>query len=748
MTNTELPKQYDPTESEKDIYRRWDESGFFNPDNLPLRQIQGKPEGEPYTIIMPPPNANAPLHIGHAMFLTIEDIVIRYQRMRGRKTLWLPGTDHAGFETQVVFEKKLQKEGRSRFTMERDELYQEIWDFVQENKHLSEEGIKALGCSCDWSRNMFTLDERIVKIVYETFKNMHSDGLIYRGERISNWCTKHQTGLSNLECEYRERTDPLYYIKYGPLELATVRPETKFGDTGVAVNPNDERYRQYIGKDIEIETLLGPRTIKVIADDAVDPDFGTGVVKVTPAHDAVDFEIWERHKDEIPGPHPVIDKRGKLNEKTGPYEGMKVAEAREQIVKDMQAKGLITRVEENFKHNVAVCYKCDSVIEPLIVPQWYVSMTKALSDGRPSLRDMAVNAVTNGEVAFVSKRFENLFMRWMENIRDWPISRQITWGIPIPAWFHDPVCIPRKGHAADVNKCETVIISETEPSCAYCDASFTRDPDTFDTWFSSGQWPYATLMALGENDYKTYFPTQLMESGWDIIFFWVARMIMLSYYRTGQRPFEKVYLHGLVRDAKGQKISKSKGNVISPQEMIDQYGTDAVRVALIFSTSAGNDIPLAEDKIRGMKHFANKLWNIARYILMSVDEKDLENVVRPEPGTDADEEILGKLDVMVRAVTDGIESFALHEAVQAAYQFTWHELADRYIETSKEQLQDPDMAGTTRQVLASCLVTVLKTLHPFAPFVTEKIWEEMYGTNKDSLLMVQQWPHVNDAGVT
>jgi valyl-tRNA synthetase len=329
--------------------------------------------------------------------------------------------------------------------MKRDEFYKEAWDFVQENKHLSEEGIRELGCSCDWSRNIFTLDERIVKIVYETFEKMHKDDLIYRGDRISNWCTKHQTVLSELECNYEERSDSLYYMKYGPLELATVRPETKFGDTGVAVNPNDKRYTQYVGKEIEIETLLGTRKIKVIADEAVDPEFGTGVVKVTPAHDAADFDIWERHKDEIPGPNPVIDKHGRMNDKAGPYAGMKVAEAREKIVQDMQAKGLITKIEPNYIHNVSVCYKCGTVIEPLIVPQWYVAMTKSLPDGRPSLRDMAVDAVKSGEVSFVSKRFENQFMRWMENIRDWPISRQIWWGIPIPAWYHELKCIPRPG---------------------------------------------------------------------------------------------------------------------------------------------------------------------------------------------------------------------------------------------------------------------------------------------------------------
>ena len=715
MSSNELPKTYDPRATEDAIYRRWMDSGYFNPDNLPGN-------GAPYTIIMPPPNANAPLHIGHVMFLTVEDVLVRYHRMLGRKTLWLPGTDHAGFETQVVFEKHLEKEGRSRFTMQREEFYKEIMDFVQTNKHVSEEGIREVGSSCDWSRNMFTLDPRIVSIVYATFAQMHTDGLVYRGERIANWCTKHQTALSDLETNYEERTDPLYYMKYGPFELATVRPETKFGDTGVAVNPNDERYKEYIGKEIEIETLLGPRTIKVIADEAVDPAFGTGVVKVTPAHDAVDFEMWSRHKDEIPGPVTVIDKNGRLNDKAGPYAGLKVKEARERIVADMLTKGLITKTDPTYKHNVAVCYKCGTVIEPLILPQWYVSMTKALPDGRPSLRDMAVGAVTSGDVRFVSKKFEHLFMRWMENLRDWPISRQLWWGIPIPAWYRN----------------NEIRISEETPA----GDGWIRDQDTFDTWFSSGQWPYATLQALGKKDFATYFPTQVMGTGWDIIFFWVARMIMFSYYRTGKRPFETVYLHGLVRDAKGQKISKSKGNAINPSDVIKNYGADAVRIALVFSSAAGNDIPLAEDKIRGMKNFANKLWNMARFVLANVSP-DALNGLRPKPTTDADRAILKSLDDTVRTVTKNLDQFELHQAAQTIYQFAWHEFADIYIEASKSQLADASAATGTQHMLAYILTTILKLLHPFTPFVTEELWGRIHGTkDKTSLLMVQPWPVV------
>jgi valyl-tRNA synthetase len=715
----ELPPQYDPAASEKKIYELWEKSGYFNPDNLPDQS------GEPYTIIMPPSNANAAPHVGHALGFTIQDILIRHHRMLGRRTLWLPGTDHAGFETQVVFEKKLEKEGRSRFQMTREEFYKETWDFVQTNKHITEEGVKRLGASCDWSRNIFTLDPRIVNVVYGTFEQMHKDGLIYRGNRICNWCTKHQTGLADLETKHEEREDPLYYIKYGPITLATVRPETKFGDTAIAVHPDDERYKQYIGKEIEIETLLGPAKIKVIADAAVDPAFGTGAVKVTPAHDATDFDIWQRHKDEIPGPIEAIDRRGKLTAITGPYAGMKVAEARAKVVEDMQAKGLIEKIDEKYKHNVQTCYKCNNVIEPLIVPQWYVAMTKPLGDGRPSLRDMAVAAVRNKEVNIVTERFEKLFMHWMENLRDWPISRQIVWGIPIPVKYCPD------GHIV-------VDIKDSTTECPECGSKeLTKDLDTFDTWFSSGQWPFATLQALGEKDFKTFFPTQVMETAWDIIFFWVARMIMMSYYRTGKPPFEKVLLHGLVRAADRQKMSKSKGNVVDPLGVIDTYGTDALRFALIFSTSAGNDIPLAEDKIKGMKHFANKVWNIARFVFTNTEGADKMDDSVPSPQTEADKAILEQLATTTKEVTDALKDLELHRAAQAIYDFVWYKFADIYIEASKGQLKDEALKDSTSKILQHVLVKSLTLLHPFMPFVTEEIYQKI---KPGELLMIKRWP--------
>src|SRR3990167_274871 len=422
-----LFKPYDPKATEERIYKIWEESGFFSPDKLPGERK------EAFTIIMPPPNANGKVHLGHAAFVTPEDVMVRFERMRGKKTLWLPGTDHAGFETQVVFEKELEKKGSSRFKMTREEFYKETWDFVQENKRATEEGLRGLGASCDWSRNIFTLDPRIIKIVYQTFEKMYQDGLIYRGNRICNWCPKHGTGLSDLETAYEERIDPLYYIKYGPFTLATVRPETKFGDTAVAVNPKDRRYKKYIGRDIEVEGLLGKFKMKVIADELVDKDFGTGVIKVTPAHDAVDFEIWQKHKDEIPGPKQVIDQRGKIDLPGTKYHGLKVAEARKVVVEDLRRVGLIEKVDEDYKHNVALCYKCRSVIEPLIIPQWYVAMTKEVNG--QSLRDMGLNAVKKGQVKIIPDRFRKVYEYWMKNIRDWPISRQIWWGIPIPVWY-------------------------------------------------------------------------------------------------------------------------------------------------------------------------------------------------------------------------------------------------------------------------------------------------------------------------
>ena len=693
----ELPKVYDPKKVEEKIYTLWQKSGFFNPDKLPGKRKKS------YTIIMPPPNANGSLHIGHAVFVTIEDIMIRYHRMKGDKTLWLPGADHAGFETQVVFDKKLEKEGRSRFQTPPDQLYKEILEFTLNNKKIMEGQLKKLGASCDWSREKFTLDKNIIKIVYQTFEKLKKDGLIYRGERIVNWCAKHQTSLSDLEVKYEERTDPLYFIRYGPLELATVRLETKFGDTAVAVNPKDKRYQQYIGKEIEIETIIGKAKIKVIADEAVDIDFGTGAVKVTPAHDPVDFEIWQRHKDEIPPPKQVIDKFGRLNELTGPYNGMRVKEARDKIAQDMAGKGLLdqNKTDHNYKHNVGTCYKCGTIIEPMILDnQWFVRMTAKPKTGKLSLRDLAVQAVKKGQIKFIPKRFEKIFFHWMKNLRDWNISRQIIWGIKIP------------------------------------DKDTT---DVFDTWFSSGQWPFATLMTGKPGDFKKFYPTDVMETGWDILFFWVARMIMLGLYVTKKVPFKNVYLHGLVRDKERQKMSKSKGNVIDPLGIIDIYGADALRIALMVGNTPGNDPIIYEEKIRGYRNFMNKIWNASRFVLSNLG--DFNPKIKPKLKT-KDKKTLAELKKFSKEITKSMDSFKFYAAAEKLYHYFWHQFCDKIIEESKPRLQsqDENEKNSCQYLLLEILTVSLKLLHPLIPFITEEIYQKLPIKNKKQCLMIEEWP--------
>ncbi len=838
----ELSPQYNPKQIEDKIYRLWEESSFFNPDKLPKRHKK------PFTIIMPPPNANGSLHIGHALFVTLEDIMIRYQRMQGRKTLWLPGADHAGFETQVVFDKKLEKEGRSRFQIPPEQLYQEILKFTLENKKTMEFQLKKLGASCDWSREKFTLDENIIKVVYRTFEQLKRDGLLYKGKRIVNWCVKHQTSLSDVEIKYEERTDPLYYIKYGPLELATVRLETKFGDTAVAVNPKDKRYQQYIDKEIEIETLVGPRKIKVIADEAVDPQFGTGVVKVTPAHDPVDFEIWQRHINEIPEPKQVIDKFGRLNELTGPYKGMKVQEARIKIAEDMAQKGLLdpAKTDHNYKHNLALCYKCGSIIEPIILDnQWFIKMTEKPKSGGLSLRDLAVKSVKDKKVVFIPKRFEKVFLHWMKNLRDWNISRQIVWGIPIPAWdceiknlpdkkmgFHKSVVpqvfdgkistwrlrnhklkegdvvafensqekelfgfgeiikvikttvgqidlkdkthyktyknrqelikafkrhnpsyqinndTPVFAYTYDFTKigphdggCGKTIISAEKPKeCPNCKSTeLAPDNQVFDTWFSSGQWPFVTLMTTGKNDFKNFYPTDVMETGWDILFFWVARMIMLGLYVTKKTPFKHIYLHGLVRDKERQKMSKSKGNVIDPLGVVDIYGADALRFALVVGNTPGNDPIIYEEKIKGYRNFATKIWNASRFVLMNT--RDYKPDKKPKLST-KDKQILKDFTKTSKEITFLMDSFKFYRASEKIYGYFWHTFCDRIIESQKARLSGSDKKDRRagQYLLLTILSESLKLLHPFMPFITEEIHQILPLKDKEKLLMIEKWP--------
>jgi len=675
-------KPYDPKATEGAMYKKWEESGYFNPDNLPGERT------EPFTIIMPPPNANGSLHAGHALFVTLQDIMTRFARMRGKKTLWLPGADHAGFETQVVYERQLEKEGRSRFQMEPEQLYKEILDFTLANKTFMEGQLRQLGASTDWSRELFTLDPKVVSTVYDTFKKLNDDGLLYRGSRIVNWCPKHQTSLSNLETERITRTDKFYYLKYGPFTIATARPETKFGDKYVVMHPDDKRYAEFQdGQQFELEWINGPIVATVVKDQAIDMELGTGVMTITPWHDQADFEIAERHK--LPY-EQIIDWRGKLLPIAGEFAGLNIKDARAKIVEKLQAKGLVEKIDENYTHEVPVCYKCEREIEPQVKEQWFVKMEP--------LAKRAIEAVKNHDVYVLTENHEKILLHWLENIQDWNISRQIVWGIPIPAWFKDG----------------EVRVGEDSPGDGW-----TKDTDTFDTWFSSGQWPFITLGFPDSKDYKTFYPTDVMETGSDLIFFWVARMIMLGLYRTDQVPFKKVYMHGLVRDAKGKKMSKSKGNVISPLEVSNEYGTDALRMGLIVGNTPGTDLNLDVRKIGAYKKFANKIWNIARFILSG----ERAGTIMPE--------LKDEFDAMAADITQDIEEYRIYMAADKLYHYVWDRFAAEIIEESKGK---PEYSATLYYLLENSL----KLLHPFMPFVTEEIWGSMPGT-KD-VLMVAQWP--------
>lgn len=675
-------KPYNPQATEGPIYKKWEDSGYFNPDNLPQK------DAAPFTIIMPPPNANGSLHAGHALFVTLQDIMVRFARMRGRKALWVPGADHAGFETQVVYEKKLEKEGRSRFEMDPKDLYKEILDFTMSNKSFMEGQLRQLGASCDWSREVFTLDARVIDTVYDTFVQLHKDGLLYRGSRIVNWCPKHQTSLSNLETERKSRTDKFYYFKYGPFTIGTARPETKFGDKYVVMHPDDARYAQYKdGEQLEVEWINGTITATVIKDEAIDPEFGTGVMTITPWHDPIDFEIAKRHN--LPF-EQVIDFRGKLLPIAGEFAGMSIKDARPKIVEKLEAKGLLEKVDEAYVHEVPVCYKCEREIEPQVKEQWFVKMEP--------LAKRAIEAVKSGEVKVLTESHERVLLHWLENIQDWNISRQIVWGIPIPAWFKD-------------GEVRVGIDSPGE--------GWVKDSDTFDTWFSSGQWPFTTLGYPDGKDFKEFYPTDVMETGADILFFWVARMLMLGLYRTGKVPFKYVYLHGLVRDAKGQKMSKSKGNVISPLEVSDQYGTDALRMGLVVGNTPGTDLNLDPKKIEAYKKFANKVWNITRFVLSQ------ERTGEPIPA------LMAEFEAMAADVTKDIEEYRIYMAAEKLYHYLWDRFAAELIEESKGK---PEYGETLYRILEQSL----KLLHPFMPFLTEEIWSAFPG--KDGLLMVEKWP--------
>ena len=689
----DMDKAYDHKKVEEPLYKKWEESGYFKPEI--------NPGGEPYSIILPPPNANAPLHFGHAMYV-VEDILIRYHRMKGYKTLWEPGADHAGFETQFVFEKKLAAEGKSRFDYDRETLYNMILEFVQGNRPVMEAQLRKLGFSLDWSRRKMTIDPEIVAIVYKNFKRLYDEGLIYRAERLVNYCTFDGTSFSDLEVVHEERTSPLYYIKYGPLVLATTRPETKFGDTAVAVNPKDERYKEHVGKEIEIETVLGHSKIKVVADEMVDMEFGTGAVKITPAHDFNDFEVAKRHDLPL---KQVIGFDGKMMDAAGEFAGLYVKQARKAVVEKMQEKGLIEKIDENYQNRVGLCYKCKNVLEPLPKEQWFVKM-------KP-LAQPAIDAVKKGEIKIHPKNFEKLYFQFLENIRDWNISRQVVWGIQIPAWK---------------NK-KTGEWSVTEGDIPQ-GAEWDRDSDTFDTWFSSSQWPFATLMTTGEDDYRAYYPTDVMETGYDILRWWVARMAMMGIYATGKVPFKNVVLHGLVNDPLGKKMSKSKGNVVNPLELVDEYGADAVRFALVYGTALGNDQALSYPKLEAARRFTNKLWNMGRFIVDFKPEGAADEISNHAD----DRAIIEKLNALVQQIDAAFASYRFNDISEALYEFAWHEFADKYVESTKERRME------AQPTLEFVYVNILKLLHPIMPFVTDELFRKV--TNTEKSIMIESWPTI------
>lgn len=844
----ELPKAYNPAEHEEEIYKLWENSGAFSP--------KIDPDKKPFSISMPPPNVTGKLHIGHALFITLQDILTRYHRMKGEPTLWLPGTDHAGIATQGVVEKALAKEGIRRREMGREKFVERVWQWKQQYGGEITRQLRSVGASCDWSRERFTLDEGLSGAVNEAFVRFYDKGLIYQGLRTVNWCPRCHSAIADDEVDYKKEIGKFYWIKYGPFILATARPETKLGDTAVAVHPSDKRYKDMVGKKYMIPGVLGEFEVEVVADNAVDPKFGTGAVKVTPAHSMIDFEISQRHNIPI---KQVIDDNGRMMDNTGKYAGMKTREAREAIVEDMQKMGLIEKIEENYEHNIAVCYRCGAQIEPIPSKQWFVKM-------KP-LAEKAKKAVESGEIEIVPKRFEKVYFHWMDNIRDWCISRQLWWGHRIPVYYRKPEAKVKKTKVWDLkifgedifeglrNGTKTIELRAGRPETdekfwgnfkpgdriKFCLADesndqvimgvesvekvvkkvvhfnnfedlfavynpkddypgkssnqliewwmkrfkervvkygiwvieleelnngeeiyvgttapdgegWVQDEDVLDTWFSSGLWPFSTLGWPDENaeDYKYFYPTTVMETGYDILFFWVARMIMMGLELTGKAPFKTVYLHGLVRDEHNRKFSKSLGNGIDPIDMSNKFGTDALRMSLVVGATAGSDIGIGESKIKGYRNFSNKLWNIARFVLTNLEISKIHQTnlkqISNYKFTKQDEKDLKKLEEITKKTTEYLDNFQFSRAGELLYDYTWHEFADKIIEQTKSRLQSED-SEDARAVLFKLLIilqSVLKLLHPFVPFVTETIWQKFPENLKDSKLLISGgWPRKN-----
>ena len=698
---SEIPKAYEPDKVEQKWYRFWVERGYFTP-----KIDRNK---KPFVIIMPPPNVTGELHLGHALTATLEDIMVRWHRMKGEPTLWLPGVDHAGIATQVVVEQKLAKEGTDRYTLGREKFIKEVWEWVSQSRQSITYQHQRLGASCDWTRERFTLDEGPSLAVRTAFVRLYNKGLIYRGERIINWCPRCQTALSDLEVQHKDITGSLYYLRYplaegdGFVTVATTRPETYLGDTAVAVNPGDKRFEGLIGKKVVLPVI--GRAIPIIADSAVDPEFGTGAVKITPAHDPVDFEMAERQG--LPMIN-IFNPDATMNEQAGPYIGLDRLDCRERIVADFEKAGLLEKIEP-YSHSVGHCDRCQTMIEPNVSQQWFVKIAP--------LAEAAIKAVNEGRITIIPERFTGVYLNWMENIRDWCISRQLWWGHRIPVWY--------------CHKCGELTASIDEPStCGHCGSTkIVQDPDVLDTWFSSALWTHSTLgWPEDTEDLGYFYPTSVMETGYDILFFWVARMIMMGLEDTGDIPFHTVYLHGLIRDEKGDKMSKMRGNVLSPIDAIDEYGTDALRFAVTTGTSPGNDINLGRHRLEAGRNFANKLWNAARFVLRSLEAEPIKDgawarLTAERPELIEDRWILSRLNGLVLNVDKLMSDYQFGEAERQIHNFFWGEFCDWYIEIAKVRLSQ--QASSPLPVLAFVLETMLRLIHPFMPFITEELWQDL-----------------------
>ncbi len=716
----ELPTSFEPKEAEKKWYEIWEKEGYFHADETDGRQ--------PYSIVIPPPNVTGNLHMGHALNNTLQDILARWKRMEGKSTLWMPGMDHAGIATQNVVERLLKEEGKTKDDLGREKFEERVWEWKEHSGGQIKGQLKRLGCSLDWDRERFTLDEGLSKAVHKVFKTLYDENLIYQGFRIINWCPRCTTALSDIETEYKDLEGHFWHIKYPVagsdefITIATTRPETMLGDTGIAVNPDDERYTDLVGKKVILPLMN--REIPLFADEYVDKEFGTGLVKVTPAHDPNDFDMGKRHGlEEI----NIMNENGVINENGGPYQGLDRFEARKKIVEDLDQEGLLVKIEKH-DHSVGHCYRCQTIIEPYLSKQWFVKI-------KP-LADEAVKAVEDGRIRFVPKNWEKTYFEWMYNIRDWCISRQLWWGHRIPAFY--------------CQDCGHINVELKDPEkCARCGSTnLKQDSDVLDTWFSSGLWPFSTMGWPDNTEtLKKYYPTDVLVTGFDIIFFWVARMIMMGMKFMGDIPFKDVYIHALVRDEQGHKMSKSRGNVVDPLIMMDRYGTDAFRFTLAIFAAQGRDVVFSEKRVEGYRAFINKIWNATKFILMNLGDDFTPRDITPDELENFDRWILHRLNRAIEGINSSLETYKFNEAGQEIYEFWWHEFCDWYIELTKQRVYaKEESAGssseTAKQVLYHVLKKCLQLMHPFMPFITEEIWDKITG-GKEGRIIISQWPRTS-----